>query len=80
MTNIEKYNNAFINGLSIPKDTLTESLCYQDITQWDSIGHMSLVSELEDSFDIMLDTEDIIDFNSYKIGKEILSKYNIKLS
>jgi acyl carrier protein len=35
---------------------------------------MTLIAALEDAFDIMMDTEDIIDFNSYEKGKEILSK------
>ena len=39
---------------------------------------MNLVSSLEHEFDIMMDTEDIIDFNSFEKGKEILSaKYGV---
>ena len=52
-------------------------MCYQDIPEWDSVGHMTLIAELEDAFNITMDTDDIIDFNSYEKGKEILSKYNI---
>lgn len=77
MNNLEKYNTAFINGLSISDDQLNNSLCYQDIPEWDSVGHMTLIAELEDAFNITMDTDDIIDFNSYENGKEILSKYNI---
>ncbi len=73
MTNLEKYNEAFISTFEIDKDKL-EGLKYQDITTWDSVGHMTLIAALEDTFDIMMDTEDIIDFNSYEKGKEILSK------
>ena len=40
---------------------------------------MSLVAEIEDAFDIMLDTDDIIDFNSYQKGIEILKKYDIEI-
>lgn len=73
MTNLEKYNEAFINAFEITEDQLT-GLKYQDITAWDSVGHMQLISEIEDAFDIMMDTEDIIDFGSYEKGKVILSK------
>lgn len=38
---------------------------------------MSLIAELEDTFNIMMDTDDIIDFSSYKKGMELLSKYGI---
>ena len=73
MTNIEKYNKAFMDIFEISENNL-KGLKYQDIEAWDSVGHMSLIAALEDSFDIMFDTNDIIDFNSYEKGKEILSK------
>lgn len=73
MTNIEKYNNAFIETFEVTEDQLPD-LKYQDITAWDSVGHMSLIAALEDAFDIMMDTDDIIDFSSYEKGMEILAK------
>lgn len=73
MTNLEKYNEAFTNTFEINEEQLA-GLKYQDITAWDSVGHMSLIAALEDAFDIMMDTDDIIDFSSYERGKEILSK------
>lgn len=73
MSNLEKYNKAFMESFEITEDQLT-GLKYQDIEAWDSVGHMGLVAALEDAFDIMMDTDDIIDFSSYEKGKEILSK------
>lgn len=72
MTNLEKYNQAFVEALEITEDQLP-GLEYQAIEQWDSVGHMGLVATLEDAFDIMMDTDDIIDFSSYEKGKEILA-------
>lgn len=79
MNNLEKYNNAFVETFEISEDQLAD-LKYQDITAWDSVGHMTLVAAIEDAFDIMMDTDDIIDFSSYEKGKEILSKneYGVK--
>ena len=73
MSNLEKYNQAFTETFEIGEDQL-EGLKYQDITAGDSVGHMSLIAALEDAFDIMMDTDDIIDLNSYEKGKEILAK------
>ncbi len=73
MNNLEKYNQAFVETFEITEEQL-EGLKYQDIPAWDSVGHMSLIAALEDSFDIMMDTDDIIDFSLYEKGKEILSK------
>ena len=77
MTNLEKYTQIFSDNLGVSKDDV-EGLTYQSISAWDSVGHMELVAAIEDAFDIMMDTDDIIDFNSVDHGKEILSKnYNI---
>jgi acyl carrier protein len=77
MTNLEKYINIFVETFEIEKSEL-ENLEYQAIPAWDSVGHMSLIASLEDAFDIMMDTDDIIDFNSFQKGKEILVKYHVE--
>lgn len=73
MSNLEKYNKAFMETFEITEDQLA-GLKYQDIEAWDSVGHMGLIAAIEDAFDIMMDTDDIIDLNSYEKGKELLSK------
>jgi acyl carrier protein len=77
MTNLEKYNNVFMENLQITEDQLA-GLQYQGVELWDSVGHMSLVAALEDEFDIMIDTDDIIDLSSFEKGKEILAKYGVE--
>jgi acyl carrier protein len=76
MTNIEKYTQAFTEAFSVSADEVGK-LEYQAIQEWDSVGHMGLIAALEDAFEIMLDTDDIIDFSSYEKGKEILAKYDV---
>ena len=76
MTNKEKYNNAFIESLDVEESEL-EELEYQGVPAWDSVGHMGLISEIEDAFDIQFETDDIVDFNSYKKGIELLAKYDV---
>lgn len=78
MTNLEKYQNAFIEALNVEYGQL-EGLTYQSITEWDSVGHMGLIAALETAFDIMMDTDDIIDLSSFEKGKEILKKYDVEL-
>lgn len=77
MTNLEKYDNAFINAFGVSKEQLA-GLNYQAIAEWDSVGHMNLIAELEEQFDIMFETDDIIDFNSYEHGKELINKYGVE--
>lgn len=79
MTNLEKYNEVFCETFEISVDKLV-GLKYQDIEAWDSVGHMTLVANLEDTFDIMMETDDIIDLSSYEKGKEILANnYDVEL-
>ena len=75
---LDKYNKVFIKSFKIKKDKL-KKLKYQSITQWDSVGHMSMIGTLEDTFKITFEMDDIIDFSSYEAGKKILKKYKIKV-
>lgn len=78
MTNLEKYNAAFCETLNVKEDQLPE-LKYQGVPEWDSVGHMSLVAAIEETFDIMMEMDDIIDLSSYEKGKVILKKYDVEL-
>ena len=76
MSNKDKYDKEFVEIFSIEKDSLS-GLEYNSIPQWDSVGHMALMAELEGVFEIMMEMDEIIGFNSYKKGIETLNKYNI---
>ena len=52
---------------------------YQSIPAWDSVGHMGMIAGLEDTFDIMMDIEDVVDFESYTVGIEKLKNYDIEI-
>jgi acyl carrier protein len=78
MTNIEKYKQTFLTTFGVGEREL-QKLTYQGVDAWDSVGHMALIAGLEEIFDIMIETDDILDFNSFKKGYEILNKYGIEL-
>ena len=77
--NLSKYKKAFTETFSI-EDKDLEKLEYQSIDNWDSIGHMTLMSSLEETFGISIETDDIVDFSSFEKGKEILKKYKVEIS
>ena len=77
MSNLAKYKQVFISSLSINENDFKDSLKYNEIPEWDSIGHMTLISALEEAFKITFETDDIVDYSSYKKGVEILNKYKI---
>ena len=79
MSNEEKYAQAFVECFSVEKDVLDEKFTYQCVPAWDSVGHMTLIAALEESFDIQMEMDDIIDFSSYTKGIEMLAKYNVSI-
>jgi acyl carrier protein len=72
---MSKYQQIFVKLFKVNENQLV-SLKYQDIPEWDSIGHMELMTALEEAYSIEIDIDDIIDFSSYSKGKEILKKYS----
>lgn len=79
MSNIEKYENVFIESFEIKKDQLNDDLKYESIPAWDSVGHMTMIGNLEDTFDIVMEMDDIIDFSSFNFGKKLLKKYKVEI-
>jgi len=79
MNSNQKLYKAFAVALNISLERVTDELAYKTIPEWDSLGHMALVAELESVFDIMLDTDDILDLNSVSKAKEILRKYHVDI-
>ena len=77
--NNEKYNQAFKAAFDIDEEIIGTDLKYESIQEWDSIGHMALIAELEDAFGISMEMDDIIDFSSYEKGKELLKNYEITI-
>ena len=78
MENKTKYNSAFMESFGVD-ETALDNLEYESIAEWDSVGHMGLIAEIEEAFAIELEMDDVIDFGSYVKGKEILKKYNIEI-
>ena len=79
MTNKEKYVEAFVESLDVGEDQVP-GLEYQSVPSWDSVGHMGLVAAIEDAFDIQFETDDIVEFNSYVKGIELLKKYDVEIN
>ena len=80
MSNKKKYQDIFIKSLAIDSKKFNENIKYNEIPEWDSIGHMTLISGLEEGFTISMETDDIVDFSSFKKGVDILKKYKVEIN
>ena len=74
---LQKYNQAFVESFSLQESELGDSIAYNETAAWDSIGHMTMIAALEEAFKISIETDDVVNFSSYKKGMEILGKYGI---
>lgn len=77
MKNIEKYRNAFMEALEIDEDEVTEDLALGESSDWDSLGHMILISTMEDAFDVSIDADVMTEFDSYQSGIELLTRLGV---
>lgn len=75
MSNNSKLHAAFAQSLQIDPDRVTEELTFNTIEEWDSVAHMALITEIETVFDVMLDTDDILDLSSIVKAREILARH-----
>ncbi len=78
MSNKDKLIKCFRDALGVDEAIITDNLEYSSIPEWDSVAHMVLVGKLEQIFDIMLDTDDIIDMSTPKKAREIIAKYDVE--
>lgn len=68
-----------MESFSLKEEKLKKNIEYNSIKEWDSVGHMTMIANLEETFDIVFEMDDIIDFSSYKTGIDILKKYKINI-
>jgi acyl carrier protein len=78
MQNQERLRQIFSDALGIAPDRVTDTLTFNSIPEWDSVAHMALIAALESAFDIMLDTDDVIDMSSVAKAREIVAKYDVQ--
>lgn len=76
-TSIDKLRATFADSLGLPLTDITDALTYNSVAQWDSVAHMALVAAIEDAFDVLIETEDVIELSSFGKAQTILAKYGV---
>ena len=79
MDSLERLRACFVETFELEENVDVEALHYQGIDAWDSVGHMKLIAALESTFDIMIDTQDVLDMNSFGKAVEILRKHDVSV-
>ena len=78
MTNLEKYNDIFVQVFGADIAQLGDNYSKETVSEWDSVHQLNIISLMEETFDLMLDPEDIMACTSYNAGKEILTRNEVK--
>ena len=79
MTNIEKFNLAFVEVFGVEESTLGSNFTKENVDSWDSIHQLNIIAIIEETFDIMFDPEDIMEFTSYDKGISLMAKHEVEL-
>jgi acyl carrier protein len=58
MSTFDQLQSVIAKTLKVPVDKIKETTINEDISSWDSLGHVNLMIALEQAFDIYLDVED----------------------
>lgn len=80
MNATEQLHSVFSRAFEIPVETINDQLEYQGIAEWDSMSHLVLVEELERTYNISIDMEDILDMGSVEKIKGILKKHGFEIN
>jgi len=78
MTNSEKLTEAFVEGLEISESRVDADLQYDTVAAWDSIAHMDLIMELEERFEVSIETDDVVELDSIEKAREILESHGVE--
>lgn len=78
-TDLDRLKNVFSEALGVGPDADFDDLEYAKTPGWDSVAHMRLVADIESTFDIMLDTDEVINMSSFRVASQIVSKHGISL-
>ncbi len=75
--NLEKYKEIFKSVFGVKESDLNANFVFGAVESWNSLAHLTLISELEDAFDVLFETEDILHFGGYENGIKILQSYGV---
>jgi acyl carrier protein len=76
MDTLEKVIEIVANTCGVDKSEVTESSMVGDFPAWDSVGHLSILSSVEEAFDISFEPEEMMEMEDVK---DIVAAVNAKL-
>lgn len=77
MENLEKVIEIIAGICDVEKSEINENSTIGDFPAWDSVGHLTILSSVEEVFDISFDPEEMMEMEDVK---DIVGAVNAKLA
>jgi len=77
METLEKVIEIVASTCSVEKSEVNENSTVGDFPAWDSVGHLSILSSVEEAFDISFEPEEMMEMEDVK---DIVEAVNAKLA
>lgn len=77
MTDIEKYNDAFVEVFGVDNSVLNNGFSKESVEAWDSVHQLNIIALLEESFDVMFDRKILWNLLLMARGVKFLKKYDV---
>jgi acyl carrier protein len=74
----DRVASLFEKSFGIDAGDFSPDIVPEDVLRWDSLGHMTLVMELEDAFDVHFEVDEITEMSSGGKILEILRAKGVK--
>ena len=74
---LKDLNNLIADSLSISQSEINEKNDLRDISTWDSMNHMLLISKLEESYEVLFTGDEIVEMTSLSSIRNLLIKKGI---
>ena len=78
MTLNERLVKIFEKDFGIEAEEFSPTLAPEDVLRWDSLGHMTLVMDLEDTFGVHFEVDEITEMSSAQKIIELLRAKGVK--
>ncbi len=79
MENLEKLVNVFVEVFNVETSVITDDFGKDTVETWDSVHQLNIIALLEETFDLLLEPEDIMACTSFAKAKDILRRNDVEI-
>ena len=72
----EKLKDVVCRTLKITADRYNDDLAAGDIPEWDSLGHVNLITAVENEFNVAFDVGDVIEVETIADLSDLVRRYS----